>query len=138
MISKGQYSGFYKYDNINIQRNLGRDQTFFEIDITEIDGQSFCGTVRDEPIGQPGIGTIKGRYKGNKIYFIKQMQIAQIMLPDGQVKTSNKMHPKIYYEGIVSEDRFEGTWKIKFGFILKEILPLIGIKTTGSWEMRKK
>jgi len=114
----GQYEGFYKYDNERIQQSLSRDKTIFYLDISEFDGNEFYGMVRDEPRGQPGKGTIYGELKGDKISFIKQMQIAASILPDGKNKVYNTRHPKIYYEGILSEGKYIGTWRINLDLSL--------------------
>jgi hypothetical protein len=134
---KGQYIGFYKY-HPRVQERLSRGQTFFDINITEADGDNFFGTVKDEPAGQPGTGTITGVASADKISFIKQMSIATSITADGQNRTYNSRHPKIYYEGVFADNKFQGTWKIKFGFIFAGLIPIPVIPTTGTWEMRKK
>ena len=73
IITTGQYQGFYKYANERINQNLGRQQTFFDIDISEVDGENFYGTVKEEPVGQPGTGTITGLLSADNISFIKQI-----------------------------------------------------------------
>lgn len=135
---KGQYTGFYKYDNKRIDNILGRTQTFFDIDITEVEDGKFYGTVQDEPIAKTGPGIISGELIGEQIFFIKQMAIRTIMTDDGQQKSFNKRHPKIYYKGIKVDNKFKGTWKIKFGFIFIGIIPIPMATTRGTWEMRIK
>jgi hypothetical protein len=135
---KGQYTGFYKYDSETLQKVLARDQTFFDIEIQEFDGEMFSGKVREEAGGQPGPGTITGHLHGNNISFIKQMDIAATIWPDGSVKTHNARHPKIYYSGTHADGKFTGTWKIKFGFIFAGFFPIPIVPTSGTWEMRKK
>jgi hypothetical protein len=134
---KGQYTGFYKYSE-RIQKNLPREQTFFEINITEVNEPIFYGTVQDEPGGPPGTGTITGELVEDKIFFIKQMAIASSIALDGQQRTYNTRHPKIYYQGIKTGEIFTGTWKIKFGFIFVGLIPIPIIPTSGTWEMREK
>lgn len=133
----GKYKGSYIYSNERIQQSLSRDKTIFNIDITEFDGVNFVGTVNEEPCGQPGTGSIHGKIENNTISFIKQMQIAASITPEGKVKTYNSRHPKIYYEGKLVEDVYSGTWKIKFGFIFVGILPIPIPPTSGKWEMGK-
>jgi hypothetical protein len=135
---KGHYTGFYKYDSERIQKKLSREQTFFNIDITEIDGENFSGAVKEESIGQPGTGTIMGMLNGDTISFIKQMSIAASITPDGQQKIYNTKHPKIYYKGSYSDGKYKGTWKIKFGVIFVGFIPIPIPPTSGTWEMRKK
>lgn len=136
---KGLYKGFYKYDKERIQKIVAHDMTLFHINITEVDGLTFTGEIKDDTNtgGTPGTGTITGVLNGNKIEFTKQMPIASIISADGKIKTLNKKHRKIYYEGRKSGDIFKGTWKIPFGFLLVGILPIPMAKTTGTWEMEK-
>ena len=137
-ITRGKFVGFYKYNNERIQKNLSRDQTFFDIEIKEVDGEYFFGSVKEEPVGQPGIGTINGVMIADKISFIKQMSIAASITREGQSKTYNTRHPKIYYEGYYADNKFKGTWKIKFGFIFVGLLPIPIPPTSGIWEMERK
>jgi hypothetical protein len=135
---KGQYTGFYKYDNERVQQKLSRDQTFFDIDVTEVNGEKFFGTLKEEAVGQPGLGSIIGELSGDTISFIKQMNVAAGIKSDGQLKTYNTRHPKIYYKGIYEKEKFVGSWKIKFGFIFVGLLPIPIPPISGTWEMRKK
>jgi hypothetical protein len=135
---KGHYKGYYEYDKHGIQKNVPHGVTFFFVDITETDGKKFTGTIQDDIFtgGTPGIGTISGELKGDKITFIKQMPVATFLV-DGQMKNFDKNHPEIYYTGIRTERKFAGTWKIKFGFFRVGLLLLLGARTTGTWEMEK-
>jgi hypothetical protein len=136
---EGIYTGFYKYDSERIQQKLGRSQTFFDLEISEVDGDKFGGTVQEESVGQPGPGTITGELKGNHISFVKQMDIACAITPDGGQKTYNSKHPKIFYDGVLLPDgKYVGNWKIKFGFLFIGILPIPIPTTSGTWEMRRK
>jgi hypothetical protein len=135
---KGQFTGFYKYDNKFADKLLGREQTFFEIEITEDDGANFYGTVKEEEVGHPGIGTITGIKHGNEISFIKQMPTAGRLGMDGQIKYHNRNHPKLYYSGSYIDDRYVGIWKMKFKIYFEGIVPIITPPSTGTWEMRKK
>lgn len=135
---KGKYLGFYKYNNERVHNKLGRSQTFFDLEITGIEGDNFWGTVEDEPIGQPGTGTITGVLKGGNISFIKQMSVAASITADGSLKTYNSKHPKIYYNGIYTDGKYKGTWKIKFGFIFSGLIPIPIPPISGIWEMRLK
>jgi hypothetical protein len=135
---KGLYKGYYKYDKQSAQKNISLGVTFFFIEITESDGKKFMGTAQDDIFsgGTPGIGIISGKLMGDKITFIKQMPIASFVI-DGQKENFDEKHPKIYYEGIKTDDKFTGTWKIKFGLFKEGLLLLLGARTTGTWEMEK-
>ena len=134
----GKYKGFYKYDKQKIQKSISHGVTFFFLEITETNGDKFIGTVEDDKNtgGTPGTGVISGELIGDKISFIKQMPIASFVA-NGQMKTFDKKHPKIYYEGVKIDEKFIGTWKIKFGLLMVGLLFLLGAKTTGTWEMEK-
>jgi hypothetical protein len=138
-ITKGHYTGFYKYNKERIQKIIAHDKTLFFIDINDTDGEKFSGTIQDDinTGGTPGIGTITGKINGDKIFFVKQMPIAAIITNDVQ-KNFNKKHRKIYYDGIKSDGIFKGTWKLKFGFIFFGLLPILIAETRGTWEMKKK
>jgi len=135
---KKHYTGFYNYNNLRIQEKLGREQTFFELEISITNGDAFSGTVQEEIIGQPGTGIVKGRLKGDTISFVKQMSVAASILPEGQLKTYNTKHPKIHYRGKLENGTFSGSWKIKFGFIFVGFLPIPIPPISGNWEMREK
>jgi hypothetical protein len=135
---KGHYKGYYEYDKKNLQKGVTGGVTFFFADITETDGSRFSGTIQDDVFtgGTPGIGTISGELKGDRITFIKQMPVASFIV-DGQMKTLDRKHPEIYYEAIKDDRKFSGTWKIRSGFFRDGLLLMLRAKTTGTWEMEK-
>jgi hypothetical protein len=133
----GKYTGFYKYNNIRAQRMLGREQTFFDIEIIEFDGETFSGEVQEEPVGHQGKGTITGKLIGNNLTFIKQMPTKAVLTPNGEIKTYNKPHPKLFYKGILVDKKFIGTWTLKSGLDFFGLFSF-PINTHGTWEMRKK
>jgi hypothetical protein len=138
---KGKWIGYYKYDNRKMQSIVGYERTNFEIEIQSVDGNKFEGIVQDDEKtgGMKGIGVIKGKLIGDRIKFVKQMPIWFGIFPDRTQKyIPNKKHPKIYYTGIISDDKklVAGEWKFKNlnSFILK----IIGTKSLdgGTFEMR--
>ncbi|HBG71699.1 MAG: hypothetical protein A2W93_06690 [Bacteroidetes bacterium GWF2_43_63] len=134
----GKYKGHYQYDNQKIQKQLKHDLTLFNLEITEFENGHFNGFVEDDidTGGTPGKGIINGEKNGNEITFIKEMPIASFLI-NGKMKTYNKKHPKIYYKGTITDDKIEGFWKIKFGVFMNGLMMLIGVKTTGTWQMGK-
>lgn len=134
----GEYKGYYKYDNPKVQKQIKHDKTFFYIEITEFENGQIQGFVEDDidTGGTPGKGIIKGEKNGGEIYFIKEMPTAAFLV-NGEMKTYDKKHPKIYYKGIMNSDKIEGDWKIKFGFFMSGLMILLGAKTTGTWMMEK-
>jgi len=135
---KGKYKGYYKYDNPKAQKQIKHEKTFFNIEITEFDNGKILGFVEDdiETGGTPGKGVIKGKKNGNEFFFIKEMPTAAFLI-NGEMKTYDKKHPKIYYKGIVNDNKIEGEWKIKLGFFMSGLMILLGTKTTGTWMMEK-
>jgi hypothetical protein len=136
----GKYRGFYRYDNTRVQTSIGFDKTYFRIDITKDLENEFNGTVEDDLSsgGTPGIGRVVGKCQEGVISFIKQMPIASAITVTGEKKTFNARHPKIHYEGIELEPgRFQGTWRIKFGFIFIGLIPVPVSRMSGKWEMTR-
>jgi hypothetical protein len=138
---KGNYRGFYKYDSERVQKKLGIDRTLFNIEITETEGQAISGLVEDDlnTKGTPGVGSVSGKFHGGNISFVKQMPVSTSIGPNGEITTHpNRMHPKIYYEGIeVEEGLFRGFWKMKFGFQFFGIFLQLFIPASGTWEMQR-
>lgn len=144
MLETGHWIGQYKFDKEVHQRMIGFDSTNFEIEITAVDNNnSFVGKVQDDLTtgGTERIGQIAGKISGEKIEFIKQMPVMTLLLgKEGERKTLNKKHPKIYYSGNFSSDRksITGQWRFKFGFIWFGLIPIPVMPTKGSWIMKLK
>ena len=138
---KGTYRGFYKYDNERIHRKLGIDRTLFNIEITEASGDSICGSVEDDlnTKGMPGKGTVAGEFHGGNISFVKQMPVSACIGANGELTADpDKMHPKIYYEGIELEQGFfKGFWKMKFQIRFRGWSLLLIPPSSGTWEMQR-
>ncbi len=138
---KGNYRGFYKYDNERIHKKLGIDRTLFNIEITESIGETISGVVEDDlnTKGTPGVGIVSGTFHGGNISFVKQMPVLSSIGSGGELKTyPNKRHPKIYYEGIeVEKGFFQGFWKMKFGFRFFGRFLQIFSSASGTWEMQR-
>lgn len=140
MIAIGIWQGRYKYDNRVLQQKTGVNGTNFTIVITDTDSQHFSGTVQDDLAtgGTEGIGEITGSLNGTEVEFIKQMPVMTTF--DGRTgerQTQNKKHPKIYYNGTLSNDGklITGHWKFKPNFLVVAIMFLLGIKNSGTWVM---
>ena len=141
MISKGYWTGSYTFQNKQHQFMLRHEQTNFEIIIQTSEQDLFTGIVQDDLStgGTAGIGEIKGKVRGDKIEFTKQMPIMTLLIDrKGTRKTINKKHRKIYYSGTFSQDKksLSGEWKFKFGFIWMGIFPVPIIPTNGNWTMQ--
>ena len=138
---KGNYRGFYKYDNERIHRKLGIDRTLFSLEITETTGNAISGSVEDDlnTKGMPGTGTVAGVFHGGNISFVKQMPVSVSIHAKGELNIdSDTMHPKIYYEGIELERGFfKGFWKMKFQIRIKGWSLLLIPPSSGTWEMQR-
>src|SRR4051794_16560300 len=103
----GKWNGHYQYENKNLQKALGFERTFFQINISKFDGKKFTGTVADDlgSGGTEGIGVIEGELIDGDIRFVKKMPVQTIRNPfTGERTTSNKPHPPIFYKGRRSYD----------------------------------
>jgi hypothetical protein len=143
MIKIGRWIGQYKFDKEVNQKMIGFDHTNFEIEIISIDKNKFQGKVQDDITtgGTEGIGEIQGKIVGNTVKFIKQMPIMTILFDkEGERKTFNRKHSKIYYSGTYSSDKksIGGHWRIKFGLIWIGLFPIVLIPTKGTWTMSLK
>jgi len=141
----GTYKGFYKYDRKVHREAIGFGKTYFTIIITETSRNKFAGTVEDDVFtgGMHGLGTISGEINERTISFTKQMPKAMSIVFDrsgtGKRKEmSHRKHSPIYYTGTeIKTGKYAGTWKIKAGISAGILWFIMGIKTTGTWEMTK-
>lgn len=141
MITIGNWTGFYKFDNPAIQKSTGFEQTIFNITIQEVNNSGFTGIVEDnlETGGTDGVGKIKGYVIGERVEFVKQMPIMTLILDKkGTRKTLNRKHRPIYYTGTFSTDKktIRGNWQLKAGFIWIYLSPIYLCQTKGTWEMK--
>ena len=85
-LTKGQYNGFYQFDNNKITKSLGFDKTYFTIEITDLDEKHFKGWVEDNRLngGMEGRGTISGNINGNKVWFVKKMPYLTQLVKDSE------------------------------------------------------
>jgi hypothetical protein len=142
---QGIYKGFYKYDKAVNQEAIGFGKTYFTLIISGVKDNKFSGTVEDDVFtgGMHGIGTINGEVNGNNISFTKQMPKSMSIVFDrsgtGKRKElSHRKHPTIFYTGHeIKNGKFAGTWKIKPGISVGILWFIMGMKTTGTWEMTK-
>ena len=138
----GSWKGIYRYEDENIQKTLGFDETEFEIIIEQFDGKKFTGKVFDDENtgGMKGTGNIVGRVENNQIYFEKAMPL-NCQLTSNGLKYSEKRHPIIYYYGKLSNngEKFEGIWKFKNKLrFLFYFIPIIYCPCKGIWKMEQK
>lgn len=143
MIEKGTWTGSYRFSDPKINKIRGFEQTNFVIQIREVDGESFSGTVEDDLStgGMEGVGEIHGKVIGDRIEFVKQMPRMTLLVDkNGTRKTQNKKHRLLYYSGQFSADKKEikGAWKFKPGFIWYGIIPIPVGSTKGTWTMDLK
>ncbi len=137
----GTWKGCYQYDNQQIQNVIGFEKTNFTIEIHKFDGVNFEGVVSDDLLtgGFEAEGTIKGILKNSKISFVKQMpKESLINIETGERYRTDKKHSPLYYEGIIDNNKFKGTWKFKKRVYLKYgIIPFLYNPGEGKFEMEK-
>lgn len=142
MIAKGSWQGYYQFDNKAHESMRGHKQTYFGIDIVNVYGNQFSGTVQDDLAsgGTEGIGEITGTVDGSRVEFVKQMPVMTVLRADGTRQTFNKKHRKIYYSGELSADgkSISGQWRFKFGFLWIGIIPIPMESSKGTWAMSFK
>ncbi|TFF36326.1 hypothetical protein [Mucilaginibacter psychrotolerans] len=142
MIAKGNWQGYYQFDNKRHESMRGHKHTYFGIAIVNIADNRFSGTVQDDLAsgGTEGIGEITGTVDGDEVEFIKQMPVMTVLRADGTRQTFNKKHRKIYYAGKLSADgmSISGQWRFKFGFLWIGIIPIPMPPTSGTWTMTFK
>ncbi len=143
MIQKGKWTGYYSFNNEQINRIRGFEKTFFEIEIMSINESTFAGKIQDDTAtgGTEGIGEISGKIIHNKIHFVKLMPVLTLLTDrNGTRKTFNKKHRPIYYTGQLSNDgqTASGTWRFKLGVIWTGIFPILVKPSKGTWSMMVK
>lgn len=138
----GNWKGYYSFENTKINEIRGFEKTNFDVEIVQMQGNSFTGKVRDDLAtgGTEGVGEITGVMNENRVEFVKKMPVLTLLIDrKGTRKTLNKKHTPIYYTGEFSTDKkqISGTWKFKFGFIWMGLLPIPVIPSKGTWCMRR-
>jgi len=103
---KGNWEGYYRYDNNWIREAKGIKKTGFSIEIKAFDGNNFEGSVNDDVAtgGMAETGRIIGTVSKNMIRFRKFMPVGSEIHPDGSSRKTGREHKTIYYSGILSED----------------------------------
>ncbi|RZJ52808.1 MAG: hypothetical protein EOO44_10670 [Flavobacterium sp.] len=138
---KGNWEGYYKFDNKNIQASIGFEKTNFKIEISKFDGINFYGKVNDDVYtgGMKETGDIIGKVNKDKISFRKLMPKNDVVFPDGEREVYDRKHPVLYYIGVFSDDKKEinGKWffKRKLYFIYG-IFPMFFRPRKGTWSMK--
>ena len=138
---KGKWIGYYKYNDKKFQYLVGFEQTNFEIEIQSVNRNRFEGIVQDDLStgGMKDAGIIKGKIINNKMKFVKQMPVMYGIYSNGKGKYfPDKKHPKIYYQGMISDDKktIKGNW----GFRNSEsfITRFLGTKSLGDGTFEMK
>jgi hypothetical protein len=132
---KGIWHGKYSYNY-----NGNSTETIFVIDINEFDGYNFLGIVEDDEQsgGTPGKGQITDTFKNGIVSFKKQMPILSVILKNGKMKKFPKKHIPIFYTGkLTNESDISGEWVMKSKLIINKFIIGLGIKTKGTWTMKK-
>lgn len=140
MIQIGQWTGFYSFSDIEVNKIRGFEKTNFDIQILSINENKFTGTVQDDLAtgGTEGIGEIFGQIHGDRIEFVKRMPVMTLIVDrKGTKKTLNKKHRPIFYSGRISNDghTVTGTWELKSGFVWFGLIPVPVRRSTGVWSM---
>lgn len=122
-----------------IPEEIRKQETNFKIEIKKFDGVWFSGTIEDDQAsgGMKGIGKIDGHIKNGVVYFVKEMPIQSVYMPDGSKIEEDKPHRKFYYSGTILDNTVEGVWKFKFG--IGKVNNRLGIfpRSRGTWKMKK-
>lgn len=109
--------------------------------IDKFDGENFSGTVTDydDENGTGRAGVVEGKIFGAEIQFVNKMTMLIGITPTGRRTELNRKHNLIYYSGkLLSDNTYEGTWKIKAGIRFNKLKSVfISFGTNGSWEMKK-
>lgn len=140
---KGNWIGFYKYQDEKLQKAVGFEKTGFAIKIDFFEENKFSGTVTDdsETGGMRGTGTIKGEIKNSKITFVKQMPFGSTLDREGNREFTEKKHAKLYYIGTWNSDKSKivGQWKFRYkiGFLFG-FIPIPYRPGNGDWEMKRE
>jgi hypothetical protein len=66
------------------------------------------------------------------------MPVMTVMTKHGVRVEIEKKHSPIYYSGILNENVFRGSWKIKSGVIINTFIIAFRTGTEGTWQMTKE
>jgi hypothetical protein len=134
---EGKWAGQYTYGEMYPANCIGKSISF-EMNLTA-NGIEFYGNFSDDEtrdIFQDN-GIVAGFLEGTYIAFEKQYPKEWEVNDNGLIKIlENSIPPLIKYEGVLSDNQFEGTWEIHQYY--KEGDKLFSmIFGTGTWSMRK-
>jgi len=134
---EGKWVGQYTYGEMYPENCIGKSISF-EMNLTA-NGIEFHGSFSDDEtrnIFQDN-GIVAGFLEGNYIAFDKQYPKACEIDESGIFKVlENSIPPLIKYEGILSDNQFEGTWEIhKYYQENDEIFSMVD--GSGTWSMKK-
>lgn len=137
----GTWKGYYQHESQSIPEGRRLQRTNFTMNIDIEHNNQFSGSIKDDTktSGMEGTGIVNGEMNGSNISFIKQMPHETILLPDGQLKTTKRKHPPIYYQGTLNLQKgvIEGTWRFKFGFTWFGIIPMPILPIKVKWQAIK-
>ena len=134
---EGNWVGQYTYGEDYPANDIGRS-VLFEMNVTA-SGIEFFGHFSDDETRNifQDEGVVAGFLEGDYICFDKQYPKAWDVNETGVIEVlEDSIPPVIKYEGVLSDDQFEGTWEIHQYY--KEGDEFFSIVNgTGSWSMRK-
>jgi hypothetical protein len=139
----GTWRGKYTYDMPDIYKDDRTREVKFTIQITQVKGNAFMGTVEDDlkTGGTRGVGKIEGNFDKGQIRFNKNMPVlTQIDQAGNHIENARKRHPTIFYEGRFAPGKqyCAGTWRFKKKrLIWKGIIPLWITPISGQFSMEK-
>mgnify|MGYP003441034091 CR=1 FL=1 len=131
------WKGTYEYAGKRLPDRLKKAKVSFDIHVSFENETHFTGTITEDLAtgGMKGTGTIKGKIKGNKIAFIKQMPFTTVYTNDGTRLEETNAHRKLYYTGIKTEHGFQGEWKFRIGFRRIKNKWFFFPPSKGKWEV---
>ncbi|MGG9961162.1 hypothetical protein [Ferruginibacter sp. SUN106] len=134
---KGKWIGQYTYGEMYPENYIGKSVSF-EMNLTA-NGIQFYGNFSDDEtrnIFQDN-GIVGGFLEGDYICFDKQYPKAWKTNEAGVIEIlENSIAPLIKYEGVLSNNQFEGAWEIHQYY--KEDDQIFSVVLgVGTWDMRK-
>jgi hypothetical protein len=139
----GLWEGSYTYNLTDEYMEQAKLQEVrFTINITEVKGDKFVGTVEDnqDDRGTPGVGKIEGVYDSGSLKFKKNMPISsQFDGTGGWIRDENKAHPTLFYNGSFALNKkfIKGGWRFKKRLIWSGFIPRYVHTLTGKFTMFK-
>ena len=134
---EGKWIGQYTYGEPYPENCIGKSISF-EMNLSA-KGIEFYGSFSDDETRDIFLdnGIVAGFIEGNYISFDKQYPKAIEINDSGIVEVlENSIPPLIKYEGVLSDNQFEGTWEIHQYYKENDEIFSI-VHGTGTWSMKK-